>query len=135
MRRTRIPALVAILLAGVILATAPSSIEAAATVWVVDTDADDQAISMTACTGNIFTPDCSLRGAIHNAKQSSGSDIIDFGIGISGIHSIFLASPLETIPGGVVFDGTTQKDLGQNCFSKNGRPCVIINGSGVALAN
>jgi hypothetical protein len=69
----------------------------------------------------------SLRQAILDANANPGADTIAFQISGAGVHTIQLASPLPTLTGVTVVDGTTQSDYA-------GVPLVELNGSAAATA-
>jgi Ca2+-binding RTX toxin-like protein len=50
----------------------------------------------------------SLRQAILDANANSGADTIQFAIAVSGVQTISPTSPLPTVDGQVVIDGTTE---------------------------
>ncbi|MCA9169585.1 MAG: DUF4347 domain-containing protein, partial [Planctomycetales bacterium] len=68
----------------------------------------------------------SLRQAILNANSLGGTDIINFNIAGTGLHTINLASALPSITGVVTINATTD-----DSFAANGsRPAIVLNGGG-----
>jgi hypothetical protein len=82
------------------------------------TDAGDA--SDTNVADDICSP-CTLRAAIEQANATTGPDTITFSIG-SGPQTIQPASPLPTITGPVVIDGTTQPGFA-------GTPIIELDGT------
>jgi Thrombospondin type 3 repeat/Right handed beta helix region len=80
---------------------------AAGASFVVDTAADDQGITLTACTG--ASADCSLRGAITNANGSGAADVITFDPAVfpagGAPTTIPIATSLPLVFGNETIDG------------------------------
>jgi hypothetical protein len=108
-RRRLVPGLTAVsLAAGSLMGIAVATPAAAATTYVVDTVADNAALS--ACTA--AADDCSLRGAVAAANANAGADIIGFDIPAAscpgGVCRIVLTDGPITISDPVDLDGTAQ---------------------------
>jgi Domain of unknown function DUF11 len=69
----------------------------------------------------------SLRQAILDSNSGAGSDVIDFNINGSGVHTISLTTtPLPTIQDTVLIDGTTQPSNGGTTVTT---PLIQLDGS------
>ena len=68
---------------------------------------------------------CTLRAAIQTANARTGADEILFEIGEGGAHVITVSSPLPSLTGPTVFDGTTQPGY-------TDRPLITVRATGVS---
>jgi CSLREA domain-containing protein len=100
--------------------SAQSNTPMATTATFVVNSADDHNDSV--CNAS----DCTLREAIIAANGSPGTDAINFAIG-SGAQTISPTSPLPTISGTVMIDGSTQPGFA-------GTPLIELDGTNSGLA-
>lgn len=102
----RIPARITLALALTLLfAAALTASPAHAAVFEVDSTADTNTGACTAAAN-----DCTLRGAINVANNTTSADTINFNIPGSGVKTISPDSPLPIITNPVTIDGYTQGD-------------------------
>jgi CSLREA domain-containing protein len=92
------------------------------TTFVVNSTGDRDDSNLTDGVCDDGTGNCTLRAAIEQANSSAGADVITFNIPGMGVHTITPASPLPTITGPVVLDGTSQPGYA-------GTPLIELDGS------
>jgi CSLREA domain-containing protein len=82
------------------------------------------------CASTVGPNSCTLRAAIMEANAHTGSDTIEFSLGLISINIVNLNTPLPTITDNVTIDGTTAPGY-NNAAGTIGTapPSVYINGS------
>src|SRR5882724_2492662 len=88
-------------------------------------------VTTTADNDNNANPTAgSLRKAIIDANNTSGTDTIDFNIPGSGVHIFSLISPLPVISDPVIIDGYTQPGAVANTLANNDNAVLLIEITG-----
>ena len=132
--RRALLALLALVLAGVLLALWSGPAEAATTFTVNRTgDASDRNLNNSVCdVSRERGKQCTLRAAIQEANDTLGADTINFRIGsTSSVKTISPGSPLPDITEAVTIDGYTQRGASENTLAE-GNDAVLkvqLNGT------
>jgi len=126
--------LLALVLAGVLLALWPSLAESATTFTVNHTgDAPDRKITDMVCdTSSKSGKQCTLRAAIQESNDTPGPDTINFNIGgTASVKTISPTSPLPPIKKAVTINGYTQPGASANndCSSTNAVLKIELSGA------